>query len=310
MSDLVRDPGTSVHEPPTTIPWSHTTRTFAALGHTFRIRTTDTRLGAYLDDVLAGLSAPESVSPETTYSFVTTDSEPWPYALWVNGERIGSSGSGAYILDYLFWHVNRHAIERTPNLLLLHAAGVERDGVCVVLPAAMENGKTTLTAGLMRSGFRYYTDEAVAIDPQDLKVTPYAKPLSIDPGSWGVLADLEPDIDESVRPLVVKQWQVPVTSIAASGLAEPLIPRLIINPQYRAGAVTELRPVRRAEMLVMLMDLTFSFREDPARNMAVLGEVLARCDCYHLVVGDLETACALVSDIVARLSGSTTRSSV
>ena len=291
-----------------TIPWTHVTRTFAALGHTFRIRTTDLRLGTYLDEVLFGLSVPEVVSVGTTYSLVTTDEEPWPYSLWVDEERIGSSGSGAYILDYLFWHVNRHAIESTSDLLLVHAAGVERDGVCVVLPAAMESGKTTLAAGLVRTGFRYYTDEAVAIHPQDLTVTPFAKPLSIDPGSWGVLADLEPTIDESVRPLVAKQWQVPVTSIDANALAEPLSPRLIISPQYRAGAVTELRPVRRADMLLTIMDLTFGFREHPARNMAVLGEVLARCDCYHLVVGDLEAACALVNETVTSVSGSMTRS--
>jgi hypothetical protein len=285
--------------------WAHTTPTCAALGHTFRVRTTDRALGTYLADVLTGLSVPGCNSPITTYSLVTTDAEPWPYSLHVDDERIGFSDDGAYILDYLLWHVNRQAIERTPHRVLLHAAGVERDGVCVILPAKMECGKTTLAAGLARTGFRYYTDEAVAIDPASLTVTPYAKPLSIDAGSWEVLPDLEPKVDEAVRPLLASQWQVPATSIDGCTLAEPAVPRLIISPQYRAGAVTELRPLSRAEMLLTLMDLTFDFRAQPARNLAVLGQVVAGSDCFSLTVGDLDIACSLIGDVVAGLADPT-----
>ena len=44
----------------------------------------------------------------------------------------------------------------------------------------MESGKTTLTAGLVRAGFDYLSDEAVAFDWDTLDIVPYAKPLSID----------------------------------------------------------------------------------------------------------------------------------
>ena len=282
--------------------WEYTTANLTGLGHTFVIRTTEPRLGAYLDDVLTGLSTPLESSPDTTYSLVTTDDEPWPYSLHVNDKQIGCSDDGAYILDYLLWHLNRQAIERSSDSVLLHAAGVERNGICVILPAQMECGKTTLAAGLVRSGFRYYTDEAVAIDPKDLIVTPYAKPFSIDKGSWEVLADLEPTVDEVVRPLVAKQWQVPITAFHGGEVAEPLVPRLIIHPKYRAGAVTELEPVSRPEMLLTLMDLTFGFRDQPARNLATLGAVAAGSDCYRLTVGELDTACHLIGELVTGLA--------
>lgn len=276
----------------------YATASFVALGHVFRILTTDRDVGAYLDHIYSGLAAPGSPSMETTtYWVVTTDDEPWPYSLHVDGRQIGS-GSSSYILDYLFWHVNRQAIERSDDLVLLHAAGVERNGVCIVLPAPMECGKTTLAAGLVRHGFSYLTDEAVAIDPSDLTVRPFAKPLSVDPGSWEVLADLEPTDHEAIRSLRPNQWQIPVTSIAPDALAQPRRPRLVISPVYRGGSTTEIQPVRRAEMLLTLMDLTFNFREQPTRNMDVLRSVLVGTDCYRMTVGDLEAACQAIIDLV------------
>lgn len=284
---------------------SYATATFVALGHAFRVLTSDHDVGAYLDHVYSGLAASGVPSGSvTTYQVMTTGDEPWPYSLHVDGQRIGS-GSGSYILDYLFWHVNRQTVERSGDLVLLHAAGVERNGVCIVLPAPMESGKTTLAAGLVRRGFRYYTDEAVAIEPATLTVRPFAKPLSVDPGSWKVLADLEPTDHEVIRSLRPNQWQIPVTSIAPDALAQPRQPRLVISPTYREASDTELRPTERAQMLLHLMDLTFDFRAHPARNLDVLRSVLLDCDCYHLTVGDLDAACTAISNLVTGLQDTT-----
>jgi hypothetical protein len=282
--------------------WLATIEQCAALGHRFSVRTTDPALGRYLRRILAGLVAADSHGAATTYSFVTDGPAPWPYALLVGNRRMVIAPDGAYVLDYLLWHINRQAVERTPEHVLLHAGGVERDGHAGILAAPMESGKTTLTAALLQRGYRYLTDEAVAIEPETRRIQPFAKALSIDPGSWEVLADLEPVLEPGAREYVANQWHVPPTAIFPGALAEPSLPRVLILPRYERGAASSLVPVPKAQMLVELASLTFDFRARGRRNLAALGAVVSRGDCYRLVVGDdLERACDLVDDAFTRI---------
>jgi hypothetical protein len=285
--------------------WAHTGEARAALGHTFRIRTTDEALGRYLANVFGGLTGPTNGHSATTYSLVTDALPPWRYALYIGDLRVVESGDPAYVVDYLLWHVNRQAVERTPDRVLLHAAAVERDGVACILAAGMECGKTTLAAGLVQRGYGYLTDEAVAIEPNSLLVHPFAKALSIDQGSWDVLAELAPALEPAVLDSARRQWQVPVTSIRPDAVAGPTVPRVVITPQYREGAATVLQSLRPAEMLVSLPGFTFSFAAQPRRNLRVLRDVVSGSLCYRLIVGDLAEACALVDEAyqAAELAG-------
>jgi hypothetical protein len=278
-------------------PWAHVGPAMAALGHSFRLRTTDEVLGRYLEDVFGGLVVEGSGGAGTVYSLVTDAPAPWEYALYVDGRRIVESHDPAYVFDYLLWDINHQAVERTSDRLLLHAAGVERDGVGAIFAAGMECGKTTLAAGLVQRGYRYLTDEAVSIEPDTLLAYPFAKALSIDPGSWTVLADLEPYIEPTLRPFMRQQWQVPVTRIHPDALAGPLVPQILVVPRYERGASTVIRPVRRAEMLQSLIGLTFDFRAQSRRNLAVLKELVAGSSCFHLTVGDLDAACDLIDEV-------------
>jgi hypothetical protein len=283
--------------------WAYTSEHLTALGHHFRIRTTHDALGRFLDGIFQGLRAAGAKATEgdedvVTYSFVTDAPAPWFYALYVDSQRAVEHQDPAYVLEYLLWHLNQQVISGKGGLVLVHAAGLVRDGVGVILAAESEAGKTTLAAGLVRRGFDYLTDEAVAIRPENLALEPFAKPLSIDRGSWHVLADLEPDVEEAVRPFLHDQWQVPATAIRAGALARTATPSIVIVPAYRDGSTTELTPVSRAEMLVKLVSLSFDFRADPRRNLDVLRRVVSASDCYRLAVGDLDRACELVEQCV------------
>jgi hypothetical protein len=165
----------------------------------------------------------------------------------------------------------------------------------------MEPGKTTLTAGLLRAGFGYLTDEAIAIDPASLVITPFPKPLSVDAGSWGVLADLEPEVDDAVAPYLREQWHVSATDVPAGRLGRPGAPAVVITPHYEPDGETRLTEVGRAEMLRRLMGLTFGFRSDARRATEVLARVLGGAACYDLAVHGLDDACDAVGRVVARI---------
>ena len=109
----------------------------------------------------------------------------------VDGHRQAGASTGARLVADIVLALNALAIPEWHGVVC-HAGGVARDGSGVMLPAEPESGKTTLTAGLVRHGFDYLTDEGVAFRPGTNIVEPYPKPLSIDVGSWPLFPEFEP----------------------------------------------------------------------------------------------------------------------
>jgi hypothetical protein len=194
--------------------------------------------------------------------------------------------------------VNRRALDAT-SLLTVHAGGVARGTDAVVLPAHMESGKTTLTAGLVRAGFDYLSDEAVAFDWDTLDIVPYAKPLSIDAGSWPLFPALEPDAPLPSDGYKRDQWQVPASAIRSHSTPPVCRARHLVFPGYVEGARTELVPLSRGEALVEVAKNTFGFREHGRRALVTLARVVEQVECFRLPVGDLGDAVALIDDLAA-----------
>lgn len=279
-------------------PWPCRTARFRALGHDFVVYSQSEQVADYLDGVLVDLAAPGAPAAAASRYYVLDRGERARnrrWALYFGAERLWLGGRLDSTVGTLLWHVNQETVRRTdPDMVLVHAAAAELAGVGVVLPAPMESGKTTTVAGLIRAGFNYLTDEAVAIDPASGRLAPFAKPLSVDRGSWRVLPDLEPALTLP-KPT---QWHVPASAIRAGSVATAVLPRLVIAPRYSRDAHTRLEPVARAQMLVMLAEATFHFHTHGTRNFGVLAELTRRCDCYQLTIGSLDEAVALVTELV------------
>ena len=199
------------------------------------------------------------------------------------------------LLGRLVWAINQQVINGTTDRLLLHAGAVDRDGCGVLIPAEMESGKTTLVTGLLDRGFGYLTDEAASVSA-DLVLEGYAKPLSIDPGSWEVLAHHAPGLDAELAPYLEGQWQVPAQRIG------PVVGRsrlgLIVFRRYEAGAPTRFSPVSPATAVRLAVGSTFvTDREHlPLSRLRALAAVCSQVPAFELVGGDLGEACDAVID--------------
>ncbi|MDQ3932107.1 MAG: hypothetical protein M3252_04615 [Actinomycetota bacterium] len=275
--------------------WIYRTAGFRALGHDFAVLTTDVMLGRWLDRLFANLRSPGV--PATVYGFATDGPPERPYAVYANDELLTASERPACALRYLSWHVNVHA-GRSAAGVVVHAAGAERDGIGVLLPAASGHGKSTLVAGLVRAGFRYLSDEAVSVDPTTSLLQPFPKPIALRPGSWEALAELRPDLDEPLAPYACDEWLVDPCSIRPGAIAPPSHARLVVFPRFLAGASTQLEPMGRAEAVCELAGQTFDFRASAPRNLAVLADLVRSCSCYRLEIGDLTAACDLLGGLV------------
>jgi hypothetical protein len=284
----------------------YVTRTCRALEHEFRVSVESERLGAYVDDLFAAFPDGDSPEPEE-YSIRTAADGADRWTLAVAGEGIDSGVDVTNVLMQLMQAINQRAIDST-DALVVHAGGVERDGVGLVLPAHMESGKTTLTTGLVRAGFRYLSDEAVAFDRDTGRILPYPKPFSLDPGSWPLFPEFEPCVPGTAPGTDVVQWLVPPRAIRRDAVGGGCAARFVVFPRYEAGVATELRAFSRAEATVELARNTFAFREQSRRSLDTVAMIVSEAEVYRMAVGDLHEAVALLDELVGTGTGTATSS--
>jgi hypothetical protein len=285
---------------------TYRSRNFHALAHDFHLRAESEPIGRYFEHVLSGLPTPGDATTEYVVR-ATPEADTFSLQLVRFGDDNGDeevvlqSASVADLVTSFVHFVNRKAIA-ADYAVMCHAGGVERDGVGVVLPAHTESGKTTLTAGLVRAGFSYLSDEAVAFDPVTHVIEPYPKPLSIDAGSHHLFPELEPTPAPGDDAAPDDQWQVPPDAIRPGSVGRACAARLVVFPKYEPDATTELAELSQAAGLLELTTNTFEFRSHARRSLEALAEVVRGARCYRMAVGDLDDACALISELVDQVA--------
>jgi hypothetical protein len=317
--------------------WAYHTPSLNGLSYRFAVRSDDERLGSYAETLLAGLRGEGPI--EHWYSLTRSA-----------GASAGSSasaGSGVFMVDvdidgepgvqarrpgdalaWVVWHANQAAADAGRDHLLFHAGGVcatngSGSGLGVLMPAGSGSGKSTLTAGLVRAGLSYLSDELIALEwePESTatggRLLPYAKPITVKPGSFDALRDMEPrgvggamgagDGMSADEWWDGEEWLLPVGEEVGRPVAAPCVPGLVVVPRYRAGATTELTPLSETEAFVALAVNAVNFKQHGANGASALGDLVSRCACVALTMSDLREACALVLDAVARASARRTR---
>jgi hypothetical protein len=279
--------------------WPFTSGPYNALSHPFVIRSNDPQIHAALARMFRTLAAePAEDTPPTTYSFVhrgLKGNSRRRYVIYANDERLAFAESVALGIRSLMWQLNYEAVHSVaPSHVVLHAAAAEYGDTGILLPASMNSGKTTTVAGLIADGFCYLTDEAAAVDPVTLRITPYLKPLSIDEGSFGVVDVERPDFATAEDP----QWQVSPLDVKAAKVGSGRPCTLIVAPRYEAGARTRLRTLTKGELTMLLASNAFCFADDAERNLTTLARLASVAPGYELTIGDLSSAVAAVRSLV------------
>jgi len=285
---------------PVATRWAWSSGPCRALEHTFEVVVEE----GWASEPVAPVIAPFRVHTGTSASRprvryeIRGDGREGRVSAYAGEERLATGRTSQAVLGGLAWHINRSVIEHSvERYVLMHAAAATLAGVTVVLAADMESGKTTTVAGLLRSGFDYVTDEAVAIDPDSGRVAPFPKTLSLDPGSWALFPECAPP--ERFHPRL--QWFVETQRLGARTCFSPVeTPEIVLFPKYVAGARTEVLPVTRAEAAHELARMTFAFPLNPRRNLATTARLARTATCGRLRIGDLEQAVDLVHELVSQ----------
>jgi hypothetical protein len=273
------------------------TATFRCLGFDFGVAATNPALQHTVDALYEPFRAPVEVTTQFT---LVERTAPGPTGVSIlifeNDRQVRTTTDRALALAHLVWRVSQHVIEvASESFLLLHAAAVERGRNAVLLPAPSGSGKSTLAAALVAAGFGYLTDDVCAIDPETVRVRPYAKPISL---ATDIVRQFERGgralLPDDVRALMPTDAFVTSVNLGGHVGAESTA-RTIVVPRYAAGSRTQLTAMSRAEAVVVLGEQSFNFNELAPGALPLTADLVRGCDCYRLTYSDLDTAVGLIA---------------
>lgn len=190
-------------------------------------------------DWLDSILAPLRTADEATSRYRLRDGDP---AVLLHNDDVLSESTPERGVATLLWHIIQEAVVRSPRHARLHAAVACRGAAAVVLPAAMEAGKTTLVTGLVRAGFglplrRARRDRAGDGAGGGLPEGALDRP--------GLVGHPRPTSPERLRRHLPRQWLVPVTSIRSDTTAAEAVPRLLIAPATSPAPRQLFQPMSR-----------------------------------------------------------------
>lgn len=213
------------------------------------------------------------------------------YTVTVDGSVTQRTDTLPTAVGWVAWKASLEAIETAEDVLVLHAGAVARRGRAVVLPAPPDSGKTTLTAALVRSGFRYLSDEAALLDPRTGLVHPFPRALAMDAGSLRAVGANNGHDGGTLR-------HVPVEDLGGRAADGPVPVTAVVFPSYRPGADVAIEPVGRAATVVALAEQAFNADRFGAEGVRLLADVVRDATCWRLTMGDARRAAALVREVV------------
>ena len=203
----------------------------------------------------------------------------------------------------LEWGLNWCVSTQAHQYLIIHAAVVEKHGMAAILPAPPGSGKSTLTAGLVLSGWRLLSDELTLIDRKTGLIQPLPRPVSLKNQSIDVIRQFEPNafINRASHDTIkgtVAHMRPPRDSVRRQH--ETARPGWVIFPKWEAGAPVTLTPRSQAQTFMFLAQNAFNYSHLGADGFRVGTALIDQTQCFDFHYGDLREAVAKFDRLAER----------
>lgn len=211
-----------------------------------------------------------------------------------------------YAVEHAFpafeWGINWCVATRSHHLIMLHAAGVERDGRAILFPASPGDGKSTLCAALIHSGWRLLSDEFGLVRPEDGRLLPFPRLIPLKNESIDVILRFCPDAIlgpsfAGTRKGTVAHLRPPVESIKRA--QETAQARWLVFPRWSPDAETALESVSKSQAFLMVATNAFNYEVLDETAFRLVHSIVDSCEAYTLVYSDIAEAV----DVLGRLGG-------
>lgn len=212
----------------------------------------------------------------------------------------GPSGSIAHcrrrdqIVPLLKICLVRLALERSRDVCAVHAAGVDLNGKCLLLPGMSGSGKSTLAIALNLAGLSLLGDDTIVLARDTLAARPLSLAVCLKPGTWRLLRQRLPGL--AAQPIHVRpdgkrvRYALPSPATRLSPDARRAV-GWIVFPQRAGESRTELVPLSRVDALTRLLheccQLGSGFDAD---GVARLVRWISDIPCFDLRFSSLDAA--------------------
>jgi hypothetical protein len=198
------------------------------------------------------------------------------------------------------------AVAGTFHDLHLHAGVVERNGKAVLLIGASGSGKSTLSAGLISRDWRLLSDEMAMIRPEDGRIQPHPRPISLKNAAIDVIAQTMPDAYFSKRYEGTSKGTVAFMRAPNNAIEkahEAAWPTLAIFPKFDPDARTELEPLEKPQAFMRLLEHSSNYSTLLEKGFEALANLVEACDHYTLSYSDLGEAVSVIESVHSARQG-------
>lgn len=210
----------------------------------------------------------------------------------------------SHALPMLEWAMNASISTRAHHHLVLHAAVIEREGLCAILPAPPGSGKSTLCAGLIHAGWRLLSDELTLLSLDgELTVTPLCRPVSLKNASIDIIKAWAPQAVFSATAQGTAKGDVAHMRAPREALrrvGETARPRWVVFPRWQAGAAAQLTPRPRGTSMLELARNAFNYMLLGETGYQRLADLVSQCDCVDFRYARLDDAVATFDAMLQR----------
>lgn len=194
------------------------------------------------------------------------------------------------------WEIHAAVRDQVRDFLLLHAGAVVRDGQAVLLPARTASGKSSLSLGLLASGWSYLSDDLGAIDPVTERAYPFPKHIKLIPDALGFFPGLEERLEDR-RAVPFRTWERFARPEELGGtIAQPSRIGWLVFPTADFGGPPRLLPVTKAASVREMAANCFNLYRYGERGVVLLTRIAKEAEAFRLDGGSLMERVDLLTD--------------
>jgi hypothetical protein len=205
----------------------------------------------------------------------------------------------AEIVPRLSYYVVDSAYRKIDFLIAIHAAALSLGNGCVVFPGNYGVGKTTLSAALIKAGFKYFSDDTAILDRKTRRIIAIPVSLRIKEGSWETVEQMFQEsfavtVHASSDGRKIRYLVPPEGSFTEATVANDFVKALVF-PKYSPESKTSIQPISRLDAIHRIQECGYDV--GACLNKAKVIELLdwiKDVDCYEMNIGSLSEATSIV----------------
>lgn len=201
----------------------------------------------------------------------------------------------------LEWGMNWCITTRAHQFLIFHAGTIEKNGKVIAMPAEQGSGKSTLTAAMVYSGWRLFSDELALISLEDELVYPCTRPINLKNNSIEVINNF---VDNAVFSTIAKDTHKGTVALlkpptdSVKRMHEPAPLHCIVFPKYIPDSKAKLTPINQIQAFEQLIEHSFNYHILGEEGFHLIANILNTVSCYQFEYSDFEEAKKVLGSLV------------